>query len=441
MVAIQCRGVLLAMRAVRKAREPPPPGDARTVCAAAVRSGAGGGQVAVQITHVHSAFVAPWGGAEAYLFCLAAAQRRRGHDVEIVTAVADDDSISRATTAGIRVTVRPTWRPYPPDRHGASVLSRTLFHGLDLLHAVTRPRAYRDVQEGTDIVHVHRFQGVGASLLRARRAPVVHTAHDFCLVDTSSTTLRAGDLPPRLDGAQRLRARIVSRSARRASVIVFPSERTRRRHAELGFEAGPALTRVVPHGWPTPPLPPGDAVRPRRPRFVFLGRLQESKGVDLLLRAWEEARLDADLVIAGDGPERARVEAAVSDDLSYVGWVDAEAKGALIRSATALVFPSVWPETFGLVIAESLLLGRPVVATPEAAGDLVIDGRNGIVAAETSAPAFADALRRIAFNPALREAVTAGAVASADSLDLDRHVDRIDAIYREARADFDARPL
>lgn len=393
----------------------------------------------MKITHLHSTFVTPWGGAEAYLYSLAAAQWARGHDVEIVTAVADGDSIARAAAAGIRVTVRPTWRPYAPDRHGSSALARAVFHGLDLAHAIVRPRAYRRVQDGRHLLHVHRFQGVGASILRARSAPIVHTAHDFCLVDTTSTTLRDGVLPPRLGPAQRLRARIVALSARRATTIVFPSERTRARHLELGFGAAPALSRVVAHGWPAPPLPVTATASPSRPRFVFLGRLQASKGIDLLLRAWADARLDADLVIAGDGPERAAVEAAVGDGVTYVGWVDAETKGALIRSATALVFPSLWPETFGLVIAESLLLGRPVVATPAAAGELVVDGGNGVVAAEATPAAFAAALRRLATDADLRAAVTAGAIASAAGLDFDRHVDRIEAVYREARTAFATR--
>jgi glycosyltransferase involved in cell wall biosynthesis len=390
----------------------------------------------VRITHLHSTFVTPWGGAEAYLFALASAQRARGHDVAIITAVADGESIARAAAAGVRVTVRPTWRPYAPDRHGSSAFVRAVFHGVDTVHGVLLPRAYRRVQDDRDVVHVHRFQGVGASVLRARRAPVVHTAHDYCLVDTASTTMRRGALPARLGLVQRLRARIVSTSARRATVVVFPSERTRRRHAELGFRAGRARCLVVPHGWPAPPLP-AEGTPPHRPRFVFLGKLQKPKGIDLLLRAWAEARLDADLVIAGDGPERPRVEAAESDTVRYVGWVDAEAKGALIRSATALVFPSLWPETFGLVIAESLLLGCPVVATPEAAGDLIVDGENGAVSRDATPSGFADALRRLATDAELRRTVTAGAAASADALDFDRHVERVDEVYRVARVAFE----
>lgn len=389
----------------------------------------------MRITHLHSTFVTPWGGAEAYLFALAAAQWARGHDVEIVTAVADGDSIARASAAGVRVTVRPTWRPYAPDRHGSTALARATFHGLDTWHALFLPRAYRSVQDRRDIVHVHRFQGVGASVLRARHAPVVHTAHDFGLVDTASTTMRRGEMPGRLGPAQRLRSRLVSTAARRATVVVFPSERTRERHDELGFRTGRTRCRVVPHGWPSPPLPT-EGTPPDRPRFVFLGKLQKPKGIGLLLHAWADAGLDADLVIAGDGPERPRVEAAAGGSIHYVGWVDAEAKGALIRSATALVFPSLWPETFGLVIAESLLLGRPVVATPAGAGELIVDGANGVVSTDATPAAFADALRRLATDADLRRTVTAGAADSAAALDFERHLDRVEETYRVARAVF-----
>ena len=185
-------------------------------------------------------------------------------------------------------------------------------------------------------------------------------------------------------------------------------------------------------------VPLGDRSGDGRTRFVFLGKLQKPKGLSLLLRAWADAALDAELVIAGDGPERATVEAATSDTVRYVGWVDAEAKAALIASATALVFPSLWPETFGLVIAESLLMGRPVVATPAAAGDLVIDGVNGVVAAEATPAAFAAALRRAATDPVLLRRITDGAAESAAALDFDRHVDHLDDVYRDARAIFAA---
>jgi len=402
---------------------------------AAARSG--GKETIVRVTHVHSSLVAPLGGAEAYVMTLASAQAARGHSVRIVCGAADAQTVAAAAAAGVTVDVRPVWRPYPADRHGARVIGRLLFHALDLVGALATPAAYRHVQRSSDVVHVHRFQGIGARVLRSRHSAVVHTTHDYGLVDTRSTTVRDGRWPDRLEWVQRRRAALLWRCARRADVIVFPSERTRARHLELGFPVDETLLHVVPHGWPRPAG--RDRTRRRsRPRFVFLGKLEGVKGIHLLLRAWELAAIDGELVIAGDGPERGRVEAAAGRTVTYAGWVDGHDKTALIASATALVFPSLWPETFGLVIAESMLLGRPVVATHAAAGSLVRDGENGVVSADTTPAAFAAALQRIAEDSALRRTLARGAAATARELDFALHVSRIDEEYRVARETFAA---
>ncbi|MCI9859341.1 glycosyltransferase [Microbacterium proteolyticum] len=391
----------------------------------------------MDITHVQSSFIAPLGGAESYVLALATEQARRGDDVEIVTAWTDPLTVERANQAGVRVRTVRVRRPYRPDQHGGGPAAKILFHSLDLIGALAPTPLVLDVQKPGRLVHVHRFQGLGGQVLRARLSPVVHTAHDYCLVDTTSTTIRDGLEPDDLGDVQRLRARAIWRAARHASILVFPSERTLARHRALGMPRDGVEQRVVPHGWPAPAAasPPVDPSV--RPRFVFLGKLQAAKGVSLLLRAWALLGVDAELVIAGDGPERPAVEhAAAAGLVTYAGWVDGDAKAALIASATALVFPSLWPETFGLVIAESLLMGRPVVATPQAAGSFVRDGENGLVSADATAEALAGALRRIARDASLRARLARGAAASATALDFGSHVDRVTTVYADAREIF-----
>lgn len=391
----------------------------------------------MDITHVQSSLVAPLGGAESYVLSLATEQVRRGADVEIVTGWTDRRTVERAQRAGIRVRSVRVRRPYRPDQHGGGAAAKVAFHALDLIGAVTPVPSVLDAQKTGRVVHVHRFQGLGAQVLRARHAPVVHTVHDYCLVDTTSTTIRDGREPDDLGDVQRLRARAIWSAARRATVLVFPSERTLARHRALGMPSDGVDQRVLPHGWPAPApaLPP---MKPSvRPRFVFLGKLQAAKGVTLLLQAWELLGVDAELVIAGDGPERSAVEqAAATGRVIYAGWLDGDAKAALIASATALVFPSLWPETFGLVIAESLLSGRPVIATPQAAGSFVRDGENGIVTTGANPESLAGALRCLALDPALRDRLARGAADSALALDFATHVDRVAAVYADAREIF-----
>ncbi len=107
------------------------------------------------------------------------------------------------------------------------------------------------------------------------------------------------------------------------------------------------------------PVPPG----PRGDYYVVLSRLEAYKRIDLAVRA--AARLGRRLVVIGEGPERATLEAVARESggaglVEFAGRVDEEAKHALLGGARALVFPG--EEDFGIVGVEALATGVPVVA-------------------------------------------------------------------------------
>ena len=115
----------------------------------------------------------------------------------------------------------------------------------------------------------------------------------------------------------------------------------------------------------------------RRTTVGYLGRISTDKGVDVLARA--VAGLDdVDLVIAGDSryvavSDVARVDAELDRLGSRLRRLGHAAPADLFRSADVVVFPSVWAEPFGLVVAEAMASGVPFVisdagALPEVAG-------------------------------------------------------------------------
>lgn len=121
---------------------------------------------------------------------------------------------------------------------------------------------------------------------------------------------------------------------------------------------------VVLNGIPsnTPPLPPPGN---RPPVVLAVGRLAEVKGFDILLRAWEKVK-DAHLVIAGDGPERNKLESLIQQfDLcarvKLPGFRDDIP--ASLSKADLLVIPSR-REGASLVFIEALYAKRPVISTP-----------------------------------------------------------------------------
>ena len=120
-------------------------------------------------------------------------------------------------------------------------------------------------------------------------------------------------------------------------------------------------------------------------RLVCVGRLCEAKGQLLLVEATARLRakgINLDLVLAGDGPIRADIEAAVKrhgleDRVRITGWISSDGVREEILAARALVLPS-FAEGLPVVIMEAMALRRPVLSTFVAGiPELVRAGENG----------------------------------------------------------------
>jgi glycosyltransferase involved in cell wall biosynthesis len=149
---------------------------------------------------------------------------------------------------------------------------------------------------------------------------------------------------------------------------------------------------------PEPPTEPHPPAAGETLRYLFVGRLIERKGIDVLLEAFR--RVDGgELAIVGDGPLREAVEAAASQDprIRLLGHRDGEALADAYRDAHVLMVPSLY-EPWGLVVHEGLAHGLPVIATDEvgASDDLIESGTNGYVVPAGSAGALAEAMQAVA---------------------------------------------
>jgi glycosyltransferase involved in cell wall biosynthesis len=174
------------------------------------------------------------------------------------------------------------------------------------------------------------------------------------------------------------------------------------RHARdvVRLGADPNRTVIAPLTalGPDPPLERSGFIVPGRPRYLFVGRFIERKGIDVLLAAFR--RVDrGELWLAGDGPLRPYVEDEAKGDsrIRILGYADDESLPELYRQADVLVVPSLF-EPWGLVVHEGLAHGLPVIATDQvaAADDLVDSGVNGYVVPAGSQEALAGAMGSLA---------------------------------------------
>lgn len=126
--------------------------------------------------------------------------------------------------------------------------------------------------------------------------------------------------------------------------------------------------------------------------LLMVGRLLPYKRFDLGIEAC--TRLGQPLKIAGVGREQARLRAIAGPSVEFLGWVDEAELPRLYRDARALIFPQV--EDFGLVAAEAVACGTPVVAyRGGGALDIVEEGRNGVFFDRQNPDSLGAAIRRL----------------------------------------------
>ena len=270
----------------------------------------------MRIAQFIGSLIEPLGGAEQYCLELARWQRDQGHEVTIVAGWVSPGIEKSLAAEGLPVRLVRSRRPYPPDRKGSKPAA-AVFHALDLLGAVRASAPVRRVlAEPWDVVHVHRFAGLGAAVLRSGN-PTVVTVHDYGLVDTTTTLLRDGREVERAPLVQRLRTRVTNRALGGAR-LVFPTSRLREKHEQWGLRL-PARTEVIPHGWRG--APPASVRSEGGPVvFLFLGKLVAAKGIGLLLDAWGDGMPGAELWVAGAGELEPLVRAAPG--VRALGWLD-----------------------------------------------------------------------------------------------------------------------
>jgi glycosyltransferase involved in cell wall biosynthesis len=268
------------------------------------------------------------------------------------------------------------------------------FGPLERLTLATRPiYSPQDVRDFTatltrfrpDVVHLHNpFPLISPWVVRVAKhagVPVVQTVHNYRHSCPSGTFFRDGKVCTSCHGKKVPWPSVAHgcyRNSRAQSAVMATAARVHRPTWETidhflpvsRFVAGTLVESGIPNesitvkpNFVADPGPPGSIGE----GFVFAGRLDEAKGIRLLLEAWGLAGMGErqQLVIAGDGPERDAVRAAVRTlpGVSYLGQVDGPRVARLLDAAAVLVVPSIWYEGLPRIVVEALSRGRPVLGT------------------------------------------------------------------------------
>jgi phosphatidyl-myo-inositol alpha-mannosyltransferase len=278
-----------------------------------------------------------------------------------------------------------------------------------------------------DILHVHEpcTPAVAFMAVLMAASPVVGTFH--AALESSVFYDRgrfvAGAVMKRLD------VRVAVSEAARS----FPQSRF------------PGPFRIIPNGVPVEMYAPAVDAAKVPGRILFVGRAEPRKGLGVLLQAFAIVRRrmpGATLVIAGATRRQVlETEREGSDlpvDLTGVealGWVDDQVKVAQLGEAEILCAPSRAAESFGIVLAEGMAAGVPVVASNLPGYRAVLrDGEAGRLTPPGDPVALADALCDLLQDEAERRRLKAAGIAAAADLSWAQITDRIVEAYEDALA-------
>lgn len=331
------------------------------------------------------------GGSELLVDQLASGMVERGHEVTLLCGGEVGD------------------RPY-----------RVVRSGGDYSQFLLAPFAFRHrIPECDVVVEVCNGLPYLAPLWSGR--PVV------CLVNHVHTDLWSLRYPPPVSTLGRFAERTVMPRVHTDSLFLTVSRSSATDLAGIGVR--PDRIRVLHNGVE---LPGRQEPRSRTPLFLALGRLADYKRLDLLLSLWERVRpvTGGELVIAGDGPDRARLERLAGAGVTFTGRVSEAEKHRLLCAAWLLVHPAVM-EGWGIVVVEAAARSTPTVGFDvPGLRDSVLDGRTGLLAATSGG--FASAWASLALNERRRLAMGARAREFAARLRWSLAVDRFAEVIEEA---------
>ena len=277
-----------------------------------------------------------------------------------------------------------------------------------------------------DVVHFHNtFPLISPSAYHACHdagVPVVQTLHNYRLVCPCATLYRDGHVcqdclgqpvawPGVLHACYRQSRsatatvalmttahRLTGTWQRLVARYIVPTDFARSRLTSLRGGLPPELVVVRPNFVDPDP----GAGEHRGGYLLYVGRLVPEKGLETLLRAAERCR-GGRLIIVGDGPLASVVQDATlrSTHIQWLGQRSAAEVRELMGAATALLFPSEWYETFGLVVVEALARGTPVIAA-DLGGirELIEPGRTGLLFPPGDADQLAERMRWACEHPA-----------------------------------------
>lgn len=355
-----------------------------------------------------------YGGGEVAAYNMARLLARRGHDVSVATMLEKDAEPcwGKRMPEGYKLYRLPLPRTHTYYGRSAvrSAVRKLIWHAQD--YADTRnqsliQRLLADVDP--EHVDIHNVAGIGYNVLPLLQCSTAYFLHDLGLACFSGSMYSSGRNCARQCVTCRLTATLRQRGLTKMPRLGFvsPSQAnldSLAPHVEAVGHRPTAVIRNVPDDLPQLPAYQPSPV----PRLLYAGRLEAVKGIPFLLDVLSTLAptYPFHLTVLGTG----KVEAEMRERYGACSWVTF--KGFVSRADVAramaqsdvFCMPSLWSEAYGIVTAQSLQIGTPVIGSNiGGTAELVRHEETGLLVEPGDAAQWQAAFKRVFSSTALLE--------------------------------------
>ena len=375
-----------------------------------------------------TAFYPPYhtGGCGIHVYQLSNLLAAQGHQVEVIHCV-DSYFTKRLTRQKGHYEKHANLKVHPiKSEVGRIAPAITYLTGYPVL---TSKKIKEILGKGFDVIHYHNISLLGGpAVLSLGDAIKLFTLHTYWLIcpthylwkfnreichdkECLKCTIFYGKVPPQLWRYWNLRDKML----KNVDALITPSAFLKRKHLEEGIKTDLEwISNFV--------LPPGQnsrmkekntmpEVKDRVPYFLYAGRLEFHKGVQVLIKAYAKKKRKSRLLIAGDGrySQTLKLQARNSPNIVFLGQISPAKLSVLYENSLALIVPSLWHENSSISVLEATSHGIPVIASGNGGLVEVVDGNKaGIIYSDVDE--LTGALERIEEGPNLRNRLAANAL-------------------------------
>lgn len=297
------------------------------------------------------------------------------------------------------------------------------------LRTIWSAEDYRNIrrtirEKAPDITHIHNsFPLISPSAYYAAKKegiPVVQTLHNYRLLCLNANFFLRGEICERCIGKKFFWPGIINgcyKGSRLTSLCVAAMLTFHRiiNTYQTKVDGYIALSEFARDKFLTDNLPPhkfhikpnfaetDPGYRKSEGKYlVYIGRLSQEKGVDILLEAWSKTNGGLTLRVFGAGPLESEVKSALKKltGVEWMGQRPLEEIYSHLGGAQALIMPSIWFEAMPRILVECFAVGTPIIASDIGSlAGLVEDGKTGLLFAPGSADELAEKIEWCANHP------------------------------------------